>query len=71
MPAWLRPTGAFGLGLQSVFRLTDTLLCETLPEKEEPKKIIFRSQNKGGRISCQELMDNGSCRPGTAFSFFV
>lgn len=71
MPAWLRPTGAFGLGLQSVFRVTDTLFCETLPEKEEPKKIIFRSQNKGGRISCQELMDNGSRRTGTDFSFFV
>lgn len=71
MPAWLRPTGAFGLGLQSVFRVTDALLCETLPEKEEPKKIIFRSQNKGGRISCQELMDNGSRGPGTDFSFFV
>lgn len=38
MPKWLQPTGAFGLGLQSVFQVTDKLECETQPERENGKK---------------------------------
>lgn len=47
IPFWLRPTGAFGIGLQSVFIITDTFRVETKSEGEMSKEIIFRSAKKG------------------------
>lgn len=69
MPAWLLPTGTFGLGLQSVFRLTDFLKCETAPRREPAKQIIFRSKNKGGRITSSLLTDKEIYPEGSTFSF--
>lgn len=71
MPKWLTPTGAFGLGLQSVFLLTDTLHCITSPRHESPKDIIFRSKKKGGRISQRELSSEEIHWEGTQFEFFI
>lgn len=47
MPFWLKPTGAFGIGLQSVFIVTDSFKVQTKAEGEESKEIIFRSAKKG------------------------
>lgn len=47
MPFWLRPTGAFGIGLQSVFIVSDSFTVQTKSEGEEAKEIIFRSAKKG------------------------
>ncbi|NBB31808.1 ATP-binding protein [Cellulophaga sp. BC115SP] len=47
IPFWLKPTGAFGLGLQSVFIVSDTFIVQTKSEGEESKEIIFRSAKKG------------------------
>lgn len=69
MPAWLQPTAAFGLGLQSVFRLTNILTCDTAPRREAPKHIVFRSQDKGGRISSVNLKSDTFIPDGTTFSF--
>lgn len=69
MPAWLQPTAAFGLGLQSVFRLTDILTCDTAPRREAPKHIVFRSQDRGGRISSVNLKSDTFIPGGTTFSF--
>lgn len=69
MPAWLQPTAAFGLGLQSVFRLTDILSCDTAPRREAPKHIVFRSQDRGGRISSVNLKSDTFIPDGTTFSF--
>lgn len=43
LPYWLRPTGAFGIGLQSLFILTDSFVLQTKAENEKSKEIIFRS----------------------------
>lgn len=69
MPAWLQPTAAFGLGLQSVFRLTDILTCDTAPRREAPKHIVFRSQHRGGRVSSVNLKSDTFIPDGTTFSF--
>lgn len=71
MVKWLAPTGAFGVGLQSVFQLTDTLRCETYPRNESAKEIIFRSKKKGGRISKRNLVTDEAYRDGTTFTFFI
>lgn len=47
MPFWLKPTGAFGIGLQSVFIITDSFTLVTKAEGEQTKEIIFRSSKKG------------------------
>lgn len=71
MPIWLRPTGEFGLGLQSVFQVTDELHCITYPENGTPKEIIFRSRANKGRISYQESDSCSPCKTGTIFTFFI
>ena len=43
MPYWLRPTAAFGIGLQSVFFVSQTFEVETSYPGETTKRIIFRS----------------------------
>ena len=43
MPLWLRPTAAFGIGLQSVFFVSKTFEVETSYPGETAKRIIFRS----------------------------
>ncbi len=47
MPFWLKPTGAFGIGLQSVFIIADKFVVETKVDGEVSKEIIFRSAKKG------------------------
>ncbi len=47
MPFWLKPTGAFGIGMQSVFIITDHFKVITKANGEQPKEIIFRSSKKG------------------------
>ncbi len=71
MPEWLRPTGEFGLGLQSVFQLTDTLICDTTPINDTPKHIVFRSKSNEGRISYQDKDYAVPTLPGSKFTFFI
>jgi|GEM_PF-932241 len=47
MPFWLKPTGAFGIGLQSIFVITDSFRVETKADGEISKEIIFRSSKRG------------------------
>ncbi|MFC0876973.1 ATP-binding protein [Saccharicrinis sp. FJH2] len=46
LPFWLRPTGAFGIGLQSLFILSDSFVIQTKADNEKPKEVIFRSAKK-------------------------
>jgi hypothetical protein len=46
LPFWLRPTGAFGIGLQSLFILSDSFIIQTKADNENPKEVIFRSAKK-------------------------
>ncbi|WP_273215586.1 HD domain-containing protein [Runella zeae] len=43
MPYWLKPTGAFGIGIQSVFLVADTFTIHTRTENEPAKEILFFS----------------------------
>ena len=43
MPYWLRPTAAFGVGLQSIFFVAPTFEVETSYLGETTKRIVFRS----------------------------
>ena len=43
MPYWLRPTAAFGIGLQSIFFVASSFEVSTAYPNEKSKRIIFRS----------------------------
>ncbi len=67
MPKWLRPTGGFGIGLQSVFTLADILHISSKSEKEELAKTIeITSMKKGGYISV--IKDDSKRTRGTIMS---
>jgi len=71
MPAWLRPTGGFGLGLQSVFIITDTMDCYTKPMDDYAKHITFRSKDKGGYITYENVDLSYEYPVETKFSFSI
>lgn len=52
MPRWLRPTGGFGIGIQSVFTVTDVLQIISKAENEKfGKNIEIVPMKYGGYIS--------------------
>ena len=52
MPVWLRPTGGFGIGVQSAFMITDCVEFITKTEKEScGRRICMEDRRKGGRVS--------------------
>jgi hypothetical protein len=51
MPYFLQPTAAFGLGLQTVFYVTDEFTVETHYPGEHTRKIVFRSSVEGSYCS--------------------
>jgi len=69
MPFWLRPTGAFGVGLQSLFIIVDSFKVETKFEGESGKEIIFRSAKKNKYSSLKENLNN--IRRGTKVSLSI
>ncbi len=60
MPFWLKPTGAFGVGLQSLFIIVDSFRVVTKFEGEIGKEIDFRSskKNKYSTVSYNTLLKN-------------
>ena len=50
MPYWLKPTGAFGIGLQSIFIVTKEFIVHTKSENETAREIRFVT-SKGGEYS--------------------
>ncbi|XCP85340.1 hypothetical protein ABXS75_00575 [Roseburia hominis] len=74
MPDWLRPTGEFGIGLQSVFLVTDQFLCETYVRNGEHYRIEFRNGANGdkGYINVEPLDDlDNPMAYGTEFRVFI
>lgn len=55
IPDWLRPTGEFGIGLQSVFLVSDNFFCETYVRNGERYKIEFLTgaNGKNGYINVE------------------
>lgn len=47
MPYWFKPTGAFGIGLQSLFLVNNYFTLQTKTESEYSKEIVFYSAKKG------------------------
>jgi hypothetical protein len=72
MPLWLRPSGIFGIGFQSIFMLTEQVKLETKSFfTEEFQKIELNSPNssKDGGILVQKVKTNHKTKPGTKLSF--
>lgn len=56
MPVWLKPSGVFGIGLQSVFQLTDCIEFYTRQHNMLERKIMLHSYEKNqGRIEVREI----------------
>lgn len=72
MPRWLKPSGIFGIGLQSAFQLTDRIEFFTRRPNEPERLLVFHSYGcNHGKIEVQEVPpdDNGifydNAIPGT------
>ena len=57
MPNWLRPTGGFGLGLQSVFNMSDRIECRSKKSGKSAVIIVLKDFQIGGYITCQQCND--------------
>ncbi len=69
MPEFLKPTGSFGLGLHSVFMITDKMKIKTKSEEDKAFDISFVSRRKNGYISVEENKDRKSI--GTEISISI
>lgn len=59
MPAWLKPSGVFGIGLQSVFQLTDCMEFYTRQHNAPERLISLFSYGKNrGKIESREVPEN-------------
>lgn len=61
MPRWLKPSGIFGIGLQSVFQLTDRIEFYTRQPSEPERLIIFHSYGRNhGKVEIQEVVPDSN-----------
>lgn len=58
MPFFLKPTGSFGIGLQSLFLVSDQFSMITASEGEKAKRIVFRNPSTGQYSSIDMLAEN-------------
>ena len=66
MPKWLRPTGGFGIGMQSGFMITNKISIETKCDFEPTgREVILHSEKNNGRIEEREY---SSSQVGTKIS---
>lgn len=76
MPEWLKPTSAFGIGLHSVFAVTDTLFVQT---KTESDQIVYNINMHSGTLDGYIFMSVAeqqefrfcNCAHGTRMEFSV
>ena len=73
MPHILRPTGAFGIGLQSVFAVTPQFKCTSKIQTGEYYEFTFLSPSRKneGIINTRALSPDQSAPYGTRFEVFV
>lgn len=71
MPIWFRPSGSFGLGLQSIFLLTSQFEMITRTMDEPPKRIVFYAPEHGnnGYIDVSRYRENW--KQGTQVRFCI
>lgn len=68
MPNWMRPSGTFGIGFQSIFMLSNTVKLETKSFFDEQLQFIeLNSPNsaKDGDILIEKKKSTHSIKPGT------
>lgn len=73
MPDWLKPTGQFGIGLQSVFLVSDHIKAKTYTRSGEKYEIGFNkvSNGSGGYINVKPLPSSVYVTFGTTFEIFL
>lgn len=74
MPDWLRPTGEFGIGLQSVFLVSDKFYCDTYVRNGERYSIEFLTGANGEKGYINVEPRNPEEEPmayGTKFKVFI
>jgi hypothetical protein len=74
MPSWLSPTAEFGIGLQSVFLVTENFVALTHTRSGEKNKIEFHATGRKGDgfINVVPVKDkNKEQKFGTIFEVFV
>lgn len=64
---WMKPTGSFGIGLHSIFMITDRIQIETKAENNNAYNITFISSKNNGYIST--TVNKKRKRNGTKISF--
>ena len=68
MPAWMRPSGTFGIGFQSIFMLTDVVTIETKSYFDEQFQIITLNSPtslQDGNILIEKKKTTHAVKPGT------
>lgn len=78
MPDWLKPSGIFGIGLQSVFQLTDCIEFYTRqPNVPEMRIAIYSYGASNGRVETWDVppnedgMFNDNATPGTNVKIMI
>lgn len=73
MPDWLKPTGQFGIGLQSAFLVSDQIKAMTYTRNGEKYEISFNkvSNGSGGYINVKPLPVGRYVPFGTTFELFL
>lgn len=72
MPIWMRPSGTFGIGFQSVFMLTDFVKIETKSFANEEYQIIEMNNPNGkndGAILLKKVKTSHAVKPGVRLTF--
>lgn len=72
MPEWLKPTGAFGIGLHTVFTVTDEMKIYTKSEHEgQANEMLLYSGKKDGYAFCQKSEKTRSRGTRITFTFHL
>lgn len=73
MPAWLQPTGRFGIGLQSVFLCSNKLDVETKTRDNKQYNIIFYPRGNSGQNGHINVMasNDKERKYGSTFRVYV
>jgi len=72
MPKWMKPSGTFGIGFQSIFMLTNQVLLETKSFFDEKFMIVelnSPSSKKDGAILVEKKNTNYKTKIGTKITF--
>ena len=63
MPKWWKPTGSFGIGMQTIFYFSKTFTLKTRTEEDGIlKKMKFNSTRNGGKIDTYSINDEDDAR---------